>query len=132
MVQRYRARIPGPVLDRLDLSVRVPFVPAEQRRPSAEGLQLDVVRERVARIRQRQLERNVGVLNGRLCASRLERTAKLSPSAAAWLDRRIDRLRLSIRAHHRVLRVARTLADLAERGSVEKVDLARALALREP
>ena len=66
VVQRYRARIPGPVLDRLDLSVRVPFVPAELRRPSSDSFRLNSVRERILEMRALQLERNGGVLNGSL------------------------------------------------------------------
>ena len=130
-VQRYRSRLSGPVLDRIDLAVRVPFVPAEARRPSPRPLTMDAVRERVLELRHRAARRNDGRPNAALAGKTLESVAALESVAHDWLARHIDRLRLSMRAHHRLLRVARTFADLRDGDRVEKRDLARALRYRD-
>ena len=131
-IQRYRARVSGPVVDRIDLSVRVPFVPAERRRASAPELALAAARARVAAVRSRSRDRNGGVLNAAIPPERIETLVAIGGAARDWLARSIDRLRLSLRAHHRLLRVARTLADLDEADAVTRLHLARALSLREP
>ena len=130
-IQRYRARVSGPVLDRIDLTIRVPFVPAEDRKGRSTHLAANA-RARVVDARERQLERNGGLLNSELCGPKLDRAAKLSSTCEDWLYARIDRLRLSMRAHHRLLRVARTMADLERQDKIELPHLARALAHREP
>ncbi|MBM4015467.1 MAG: YifB family Mg chelatase-like AAA ATPase [Planctomycetes bacterium] len=133
VIERHRARLSGALLDRIDLSVRVPFVPAERRRPSRGTSRLAQVRARVAAVRARALARNDGCLNAELPAARLLGIeAALSPATQDWLARMIDRLRLSLRAHHRLLRVAQTLADLADSTAIELPHLAQALACREP
>jgi magnesium chelatase family protein len=132
IIARHRTRLSGPVLDRLDVSVRVPFVPAERRLPSPPELAFAAVRERVERVLRLALERNGGVPDARIPAARLRDSVPLDRAARDWFALTIDRLRLSLRAHHRLLRVARTLADLDERDRVERGHLARALALREP
>lgn len=131
-ILRYRGRITGPVLDRIDLSVRVPFVPAEARVPSSASYSFQEVRERVARVRLRQRERNDGRLNSEIPPRMLPHVATLSRPCQEWLGDRINRLRLSLRAHHRVLRVARTLADLEDSPAIQKKHLLQALANREP
>ena len=130
-ILRYRSKLSGPVLDRIDLTVHVPFVPAELRRSSPPGLQSKVVRDRVAELRTQQMARNGGVPNALIPADRLGEIAALEQSAEDWLATRIDRLRLSVRAHHRLLRVARSFADLRDAEQVGRPDLARALRLRD-
>lgn len=133
IVARHRAKLSAALLDRIDLSVRVPFVPAEQRRPSVGGALLAATRARVAAVRERSRRRNDGLLNAELPAARMAAVeAQLAPTTRDWLARIIDRLRLSLRAHHRLLRVARTLADLDDAPTIEAPHLARALACREP
>jgi magnesium chelatase family protein len=132
IVARHRARLSGALLDRIDLSVRVPFVPAERRRQAAAAARLPAVRARVAAVRARALQRNDGCLNAELAADRLTAIeSELAGTTRDWLSRMIDRLRLSLRSHHRLLRVARTLADLDESATIERPHLAEALALRE-
>ncbi len=132
MIERHRARISGPILDRIDLSIRVPFVPAERRVLSPQPLLAASARERVAAARRRARQRNGGVLNADLPPALLERAVALDQASRDWLLRTIDRLRLSLRAHHRLLRVALTLADLDGSESIGREQLARALAYREP
>jgi magnesium chelatase family protein len=137
-VMRYRARVSAPILDRIDLSVRVPFVPAERRRPSPERWHAGRVRDRVRELRRRQLRRNHpvpgrdrGLLNSEIPPAGISRLARLEDAARSWLETRINRLRLSVRAHHRLIRVARTLADMDDDEEVRRVHLARALSFRE-
>lgn len=111
---RYRRKVSGPLLDRIDLHVEVPALPsadltsAEPPEPSAR------VRERVVAARARQAARTGDArhTNAALTPARLRATAALHPDAAALLARAMDRLGLSARGHQRVLRVARTIADL--------------------
>jgi magnesium chelatase family protein len=131
-IARHRARVSGPVLDRIDLSVHVPFVKAEERRRSHESLAAEVVRRHVAATRERARARNRGPLNAEVAPGELAAVCPLAPDCSDWLMRTIDRLRLSVRAHHRILRVARTIADLAGRDEIRREELARALSFREP
>jgi magnesium chelatase family protein len=110
-IQRYQARVSGPLLDRIDLQVEVPALPPEQLTSREEGEPSSVVRERVMAARQRQLTR--GALNAHLAGRELEAACALQASDRAWLAQVLERLRLSARAYHRVLRVSLTLADLA-------------------
>jgi magnesium chelatase family protein len=131
-IQRHRARVSGSVLDRIDVSVRVAFVPAEERTASPPALSLPSVRRQVAEVRTASRARNGGPLNAEIAPSDLERACRLDPAARDWLSAAIDRLRLSLRAHHRLLRLARTLADLEGCTELGRVHLARALCFREP
>lgn len=132
MIERHRAKVSAAILDRIDLSVRVPFVPAQKRTPSPAALRREVARARIAAAQARARARNGGVLNGALPAAAIARTIALDATSRDWLATTVDRLRLSLRAHHRLLRVARTLADLDEAEQVGRLHLVRALAWREP
>ncbi len=131
-ILRHRARVSGPVLDRIDVSMRVPFVPADRRRASPSELRLAAARSRVGEVRRRTLERNGARLNAEIPPSELDAICRLDGASGDWLAATIDRLRLSLRAHHRLLRVARTLADLDLAEEISRGHLARALSFREP
>jgi magnesium chelatase family protein len=128
-VARYRGRISGPLLDRIDLQVTVPALAHEDlvRAPAAEAS--SVVRERVARARRVQLERQ-GKANACLSGREIEARADLEPAALRLLHEASAKLALSTRAHHRLLRIARTIADLAARNSVAPAHAAEAIAYR--
>lgn len=112
-IRRYRARISGPLLDRIDLQVEVPRVPLSELGDAAPLSESSaVVRERVVAARARQMQR-AGKPNALLGAHELRRDCALSASDRALLERALDKLGLSARAYHRILRVARTVADLA-------------------
>lgn len=129
-VQRYRTRISGPLLDRIDLHVEVPRVPPSELRPDAPaGEASAVVRARVEAARVLQLER-AGVLNAHLGQAGTATHCRLAASDQALLERAIDSLQLSARAMHRILRVARTIADLAGSGPIGSPHLAEALGYR--
>ncbi len=131
-IMRYRSRISGPLLDRIDLIVEVPRVPmAEMVAPGAPaGETSATVRDRVVRARQHALARH-GVSNARAPMRELERSCNLGVAEQAWFERALERLRLSARSYHRVLRVARTIADLDDAAPrVGRNHLAEALQLR--
>jgi magnesium chelatase family protein len=129
-VQRYHARLSGPLLDRIDLRVEVPRLPkALARVDSAPGESSAVVAARVAAARQRMLARQ-GHPNARLDQSGLRAHCRLDAAAQALLDTAIERLALSARAAHRILKVARSIADLADRETVEAAALAEAVGYR--
>jgi len=109
-IQRYQARISGPLLDRIDLQVEVPALPAEQLTAQTQGEPSSAVRARVLAARERQYRR--GALNSQLSGKALETACALDTDERAWLADVLEKLKLSARAYHRVLRVALTLADL--------------------
>ncbi len=128
-VARYRGRISGPLLDRIDLKLEVPRVDPVELRASAAGESSATVRKRVSAARERALAR-AGKPNAWLGNRETERDGVLEASEQAFLDRAIERLRLSARAYHRVLRVARTIADLSASTRIEAVHLSEAIQYR--
>jgi magnesium chelatase family protein len=127
-VRRYRARISGPLLDRVDLVVELPRPSAEELLgPPGEGSA--AVRERVLGVRAASRKRQ-GCVNARLEGRALDRYAPLGPAERALLTRSAERLGLSARAQTRVRRVARTIADAAGAATIEVRHLAEALACR--
>src|SRR5690606_24846701 len=128
-IARYRGRISGPLLDRIDLIVEVPRLSAAELRPGPTPPEESAtVAARVLAARQRQAPR--GLLNARLDHAALEAAASLDADSLALLDRAIDRLQLSARVAQRLLRVARTIADLDASERVERPHLAEAISLR--
>jgi magnesium chelatase family protein len=128
-LEQYRGRISGPLLDRFDLHVEVPrvsFGDIDEPTERAESAQL---RETVGSARRIQVERD-GRLNARLDSRALWRVVKLGAGQRALLKRAADRWRLSARSLLRVLKVARTIADLAGSSGVTTEHVAEALQLR--
>ena len=129
-VAAYRSRISGPLLDRIDLHVEVPRVPTEEIASDRPAEPSSAVAARVVAARQRQLERQGHAnaqLEGPVVASRVE----AEPAALQLLADAMRQLALSARAYHRVLRVARTIADLAGSTSVTSAHVSEAIALRQ-
>ena len=129
-IRRYQARISGPFRDRLDLQVSLSRLPARAATSTGcSGESTARVRMRVLAARERQAAR--GCLNAHLSPAALRDVLGLSRAAEEALERMAERLGLSARACHRVLRVSRTAADLVGRDRVEVEDVALALRLRE-
>lgn len=128
-MQRYRARISGPLLDRIDIHVEVPTVSHDKLQEEPAGEPSRVLREAVDAARQRQLERQ-GCLNKDLAVQAMDRHCALAPAARNLLHRAMDRLGLSARAYHRVIRLARTVADLAGEDAISETHIGEAIQLR--
>lgn len=126
---RYTARVSGPLLDRIDLVVAVPPVEASDLTGPRQTVEPTAsVRARVITARARQVARQ-GLVNSRLAGASLDRMRR-DQALGGLLAQAMTRLDLSARAADRVLRVARTIADLADREVVERGDLAEALQFR--
>ena len=125
----YQARLSGPLLDRIDLFVSVPAVPLKDMDQPRKGDTSAVVRQRVEQARSLQTTRQTSV-NAHLKGEYLEKMAALSAEDRSFLLQAAEKLKLSARAYHRVLRVARTIADLAGSEAIAKNHLAEALSFR--
>ena len=128
-VQRYRGKLSGPLLDRIDLHIEVPALPASALRDAKPGEASAVVRERVLQARARQQARQ-GCTNRTLSPAELDCHCVMGEKEARLLEQAMQRLRLSARAYHRVLRVARTIADLAGSESLQTAHLTEAITFR--
>ena len=133
-VRRYRARISGPLLDRIDLHVEVPAVRPDELGGSGAAEPSAEVRERVERARALQRERLAGrpgvFANAHMGPRDVRRHCATSDGADAVLRSAVSRLGLSARAYHRVLRVARTIADLAASPRIEAAHVSEAVQYR--
>ncbi len=129
-IERYQGRISGPLLDRIDLFVDVPRLSRDELRGGEEYVESSAeIRARVAAAREVQTERQ-GVANSALAGRRLREVCSLGGDAEMLFSRAIDRMGLSGRAHDRVLRVARTIADLAGEAKIATQHVAEALNYR--
>jgi len=128
-VARYRGRLSGPLADRIDLKFEVPALPVEEFAASARGESSSVLRDRVERARADQRSRQ-GCANALLGVRDTETHCAPGDHAEALLRQAIARLSLSARAYHRILRVARTIADLAASETIAVAHVAEAIQYR--
>ena len=132
-VARYRARLSGPLLDRIDLHVEVPAVSYEDLRAARSGPSSSEIRERVLKAREIQAERYRGTncrTNADLTGSLLEEHCRLGSAEHEFLGAAVRNLALSARAYTRILRVARTIADLEGVRDIALPHIAEALSCR--
>ena len=128
-VLRYRSRLSGPLLDRIDLQIEVPAVPAEVLQQAPDGEASASVRARVTLARERQTVRQ-GKANSRLTTKEIDQHCQPQAAAAALLKHAISRFDLSARAFHRLLKVARTVADITGCDAIEAQHVAEAVQYR--
>ncbi|POZ63864.1 YifB family Mg chelatase-like AAA ATPase [Chromobacterium alticapitis] len=128
-VARYRGKISGPLLDRIDLQVEVPALTAEELQRAAAGEGSAAVRQRVERARERQWLRQ-GCLNAVLQGEALERHCGSDAETLATLAKAMQQLGLSARAYHRILRVSRSIADLQGAERLARNHVLQAIQLR--
>lgn len=128
-IQRYRAKLSGPLLDRIDLHLTVARESTSLLASSQAGESSVQVAARVSQARQRQLARQ-GCANAFLDLPGLQQHCRLPETDRLWLEQACERLNLSLRAAHRLLKVARTLADLEGAGEIGRAHLAEALQYR--
>lgn len=128
-VRRYRERLSGPLLDRIDLQVAVLPLKASELQSASTGETSAQIAARVAQTRRRQLARQ-GKANAQLGPGELDGVCQLGEGEKSLLTGALEKLGLSPRAYHRVLRVARTLADMSEEERVSSHQIAEALSYR--
>ncbi|MDR3566503.1 MAG: YifB family Mg chelatase-like AAA ATPase [Syntrophobacteraceae bacterium] len=132
-VMKYRGKISGPILDRIDLHIEVPSVKYEQLRSQGPSEKSSAVRERVSKARQIQLQRLPGegiYSNSRMKPKHLKKFCRLDAAGQSILDQAVVQLGLSARAYHRILKVSRTLADLEEAENIGSQHLLEAIQYR--
>jgi len=128
-MQRYLSKLSGPLLDRIDLHLEVPDLPANhliKEMPSETSL---MIKERTTRARQRQIQR-LGIPNAQMSAKQIKKYCELTPEGRNLLFRAIEELKLSARAYDRILKVARTIADLAGDEQIQTAQVAEAIQYR--
>lgn len=130
-IARYRDRLSGPLLDRIDMHLHVaPITRAVLMEAAPQAECSTVVQMRVSEARQRAVARS-GDCNAALPAAAVDRHCACHAQARQLLERAIDRLGLSARGYHRILRVARTIADLAGSADIESAHVAEAIGFRQ-
>ncbi len=128
-IMRYRNKLSGPLLDRIDLMIEVPAPDEAELSARAAGESSATVRARVARARERQLDRQ-GKTNAHLSVDEIDRHCPLDEAAAALLKQAMARLKLSARAYHRILKVSRSIADLTGNTQISTPHIAEAIHYR--
>lgn len=129
-VARYRGKISGPLLDRIDIQIEVPAVPQKDlMRQSLTGEKSSIIRQRVQKSHQRQLNRQ-NKTNSRLSVKEIDQFCALDTASENLLKNAIHRLNLSARAYHRILKVARTIADLSDIEKINNQHIAEAIQYR--
>jgi magnesium chelatase family protein len=133
MLQRYRARISGPLLDRIDIHIEVPAVRYRDLADRAEAESSLTISQRVERSRDIQIDRFKGTrihCNAQMNARHLRKQCELDAAGNRMLELVTDRLGLSARSFTRILKVARTIADLEGSGNILEQHLSEAIQYR--
>jgi magnesium chelatase family protein len=128
-VQRYRNRVSGPLLDRIDMHVELPRLSFEEMN-GPQGECSGAVRERVAKARKLQQQRN-STLNSLLTHQQIDTVCAISKADQRLLQQAIEKLLLSARAFHRILKLARTIADMDDAAEIKTPHLMEAIQYRK-
>jgi len=133
VIQRYVSKISGPLLDRIDIHIDMPAVKYSELRQSSGGESSEVIRERVMKARERQLQRFQGekiYCNAQMSPRQLRKYCNISADCDRLLESAMTRLGLSARAHDRILKVSRTIADLEGTESISSAHISEAIQYR--
>lgn len=134
VIERYRQRVSGPLLDRIDIHVEAPPVEYDELTSNAQEETSAMIRARIEKVRRRQAERFGDTLrpalNARMQPKQMREFCGISSDCHKLLKHAMDDLHLSARAHDRILKVARTIADLAEAENIAEDHLLEALQYR--
>jgi len=135
MIQRYISKISGPLMDRIDIHIDVPAVNYKEMRSTSVPEGSTEIRQRVIRARQVQLERLASsrqkiYCNAQMSSSQVRTFCELSPDCERLLERAMMQQGLSARAHDRILKVARTIADLEGVPAIQPKHIAEAIQYR--
>jgi magnesium chelatase family protein len=134
MITRYQSKLSGPLLDRIDIHVRVPRVEYDKLMGNAQAESSDVIRGRVEKAKERQYQRfksTPGLFaNSDMRVGDIERFCILTLEAKQLLEISVKRMQFSARAYHRLLKLARTIADLAGSDKIETQQVAEAVQYR--
>jgi magnesium chelatase family protein len=132
-IESYRQRVSGPLLDRIDLHVEVPLVDYRELSAASGGESSAAIRERVVTAREIQRRRFAGshhATNASMSARQVKAHCGHDAEAAGYLEHAMEQLNFSARAHDRILKVARTLADLAGSADIRPMDMLEAIQYR--
>lgn len=131
-LRKYMKKLSGPVVDRIDLYVEIHRLKDEEVMEKEEGETSKLIRERVIKARERQKNRyKKERLNSEMTSKEIEKYCELDKESEKIMRDAIRKLKLSMRTFHKILRVARTIADLEERDKIEKEDLLEAINYRK-
>lgn len=133
MIERYLAKISGPLLDRIDIHVEVPAVPFREIADSQPGTSSTTMVEQVAvarEIQNRRFSNLPGMCNGKMSARQIRQFCKLEPEAETLIRQAMEEMGFSARAHDKILRVARTIADLSRSETIQQQHLHEAINYR--
>lgn len=129
-IEQYRSKLSGPLIDRIDMHLHLPRVSIKELQSNQEKGECSAqIRARVDQVRTRQLSRQA-CLNSELNNVQLERFCALDADAAGFLEVVCERLNMSARAYHRILKLARTIADMSAQEKITKVHLSEAIGFR--
>jgi magnesium chelatase family protein len=132
-IERYMGRISGPLLDRIDLHIEVPAVPFQELSANADGTSSAQMREQVNRARAIQRQRfgaESHKLNAQMSSRQMRKHCILDNAGREMLKQAMEELGLSARAHDRILRVARTIADLEGIPNIQQAHVVEAISYR--
>ena len=133
-IQRYESRISGPLLDRIDMHLNVPVVPVEEMRTRSGGESSIMIKERVDRARDIQRQRFAGsrkiYCNSQMGSREIEQHCLLDDAGHLLLEKGVRKLGLSARAYHRILKIARTIADMEGSAEISSANVAEAIQYR--
>ena len=130
-IDRYRAKISGPLLDRIDMHVEVSRIPYKDLRNNSNNIETSKeIKQRVVNARRIQLKRNAGKANANLSNKDMDKVLNITEDKLLFLESIVEKLKISARAYHRILKISRTIADLEDSSIIEKKHLLEAISYR--